>query len=92
MVDFGVGLTSPYVNSLVAPYTDGILAPLGSYKDEARTALIGVALYKMGSGVIQAAGKEYFRLALLSAGAQTGANFTGGAAQATNYNQGQIYG
>lgn len=71
MVDFGVGLTVGKVNSLVAPFTDGLLEPLGDYKDEARTALIGMVAYKFGSGLIKEAGREYFRFAVMSAGAQT---------------------
>lgn len=83
-VAFGVGMTAGKLNQFVAPYTDGILEPLGPYKDEARTALIGAVLYKMGSGVIKEAGREYFRLALMSAGAQTSGQVFGTASQGVN--------
>lgn len=58
--------------------TDGLLAPLGSYKDEARTALIGCALSYVGSGVIKQAGKAYFDFAVTSAGVQMGAGLVNG--------------
>jgi hypothetical protein len=69
-----VGAITPKANQFVAPYTDGILGVFGNYKDEARTALIGVAAYKLGSGVIKDAGREMFRYAVLSAGQQLGAS------------------
>jgi len=78
MVDFGAGATMPWTNNLVAPYTDGILEPLGSYKDEARTALIGMVLYKFGGAIhplVKEAGRSYFKFAVTSAGLQTGSNF-----------------
>lgn len=77
LVNFGAGVTMPIVSSFVAPYTDGILAPLGSYKDEARTALIGMALSFIGTGVVKQVGKSYFDFAVTSAGVQTGVNFSG---------------
>lgn len=78
MVDFGAGATIPFTNNLVAPYTDGILEPLGSYKDEARTALLGMVLYKFGGSIhplLKEAGRSYFKYAVTSAGVQTGSNF-----------------
>jgi len=77
-VSFGVGAISPKVNELVAPYTDGVLSFAGDYKDEARTALIGVVAHKFGSGLVKDAGREMFRAALLSAGNETGRRFIGG--------------
>lgn len=74
---FGVGAVTPMVNSYVAPYTDGVLGVFGDYKDEARTALIGVVAHKFGSGIIKDAGREMFRYAVLSAGQQAGGEFTG---------------
>jgi hypothetical protein len=74
-LDFGVGAITPAVNNLTAPIVDPYLNWAGSYKDEVRTALIGVAAYKLGSGLIKDAGREMFRFAVFSAGQQTGANF-----------------
>jgi len=75
---FGVGAIAPTVNGFVAPYTDGFLGFAGDYKDELRTALIGVAAYKVGSGMVKDAGREMYRYALFSAGQQAGSNFLGG--------------
>lgn len=71
MVSFGTGLTIGKVNQLVAPFTDDFLSFAGNYRGEVRTALIGAVAYKFGSGLIRDAGKEYFRFAVMSAGAQT---------------------
>lgn len=71
MIDFGVGLTVGKVNQLVAPFTDDFLDFAGKYRGEARTALIGAVAYKFGSGLIKEAGREYFRFAVMAAGAQT---------------------
>lgn len=87
---FIVGGTAPMISSYVAPYTDGVLAPLGNYKDEARTAIIGALLSKFGGGMLHEYGKETFRLAVMSAGAQTASNLNLGAT--TGSNTGFVYG
>jgi len=71
MISFGTGLTVGKVNAMVAPLTDGFLDFAGQYRGEARTALIGAVAYKFGSGIIRDAGREYFRFAVMSAGAQS---------------------
>lgn len=71
MVAFGTGLTVGKVNAMVAPLTDGFLDFAGQYRGEVRTALIGSVAYKFGSGIIRDAGKEYFRYAVMAAGAQS---------------------
>lgn len=74
MVNFASGASMPLVSGFVAPYTDGLLGSLGNYQDEARTAIIGVAAYKLGSGFIKQMGKAYFDYAVTSAGIQTAGN------------------
>lgn len=71
LIDFGVGLTVGKVNAMVAPFTDNFLEFAGQYRGEARTALIGAVAYKFGSGMIRDAGREYFRFAVMAAGAQS---------------------
>lgn len=77
-VDFAVGALTPKANSIVAPYTDGFLGWAGDYKDEVRTALIGVALSRFGPGILKEGGREMFRYAVLSAGQQAGSGFFSG--------------
>jgi len=77
MVSFGTGLTVGKVNQLVAPFTDDFLSFAGNYRGEVRTAIIGAVAYKFGSGLIRDAGKEYFRFAVMSAGAQTASQVFG---------------
>lgn len=71
LVSFGTGMTVGKVNQMIAPLTDDFLSFAGSYRGELRTALIGAVAYKMGSGIIRDAGREYFRFAVMAAGAQT---------------------
>lgn len=70
MLAFGTGLTVGKVNAMVAPITDQVLGFAGDYRGEVRTALIGAVAYKFGSGLIRDAGREYFRFAVMAAGAQ----------------------
>lgn len=73
-IDFGAGLALPTMTRWVAPYSDKILSPLGSYKDEARTALMGMVLYKFGglvSPLVKEGGRSLFKFATVSAGIQT---------------------
>jgi len=78
VLDFGVGALAPQVNGMVAGVLPSQLTSwAGAYEDEARLALIGIAAHKFGSGLIKDAGRETFRLAVLSAGQETGARFIG---------------
>lgn len=75
MVSVGTGAITPMANNLVAPYVDPYLGWAGDYKDEVRTAIIGVAAHRFGSGFIKEAGREMTRQALFSTGTQLGSNF-----------------
>ena len=78
MVAIGTGILLPKANQLVAPYVDPYLEWAGDYKDEVRSALIGVVAHKFGPGPIREGGRIAYQTALVSAGTQFGAGiFTG---------------
>jgi len=78
VLDFGVGALAPRVNTMAAGVVPSALTSwAGSYEDEVRLAMIGVAAHKLGSGIIKDAGRETFRYAVMSAGQQAGQQFIG---------------
>jgi len=83
MVSVGTGAVTPIANNLVAPYVDPYLGFAGQYKDEVRTALIGVVAHKFGSGLIKDAGREMTRQALFSTGASLGSSLGIGTSNGT---------
>lgn len=79
LVAAGTGFTAPIVMSYVRPYSDNWLGFAGDYKDEAAMAIVGTLAHRFApSGVLKDMGKEYFRLAAISAGGQLGSRFNNG--------------
>jgi hypothetical protein len=78
LVRVGSGFSMPFVNGFVAPWTDPVLAPLGRFKDEARTATIGAIAYGLGSGLVRDAGKAYWDYALTGSGIELAAGMSNG--------------
>lgn len=79
LVAVGTGFTAPIVMSYVRPYSDQWLGFAGDYKDEAAMAIVGTLASRFApSGVLKDMGREYFRLAAISAGGQLGSRFNNG--------------
>ena len=79
MIDAVSGFISPYENNMLAKIgpVENLISGLGNYKDEARTAIIGIAKYKFGGMIhplVKESGRSDFKYALYSAGIQTAAN------------------
>jgi len=78
LVRVGSGFSMPFVSGFVAPWTDPLLAPLGRFKDEARTAVIGTVLYGLGSGFVRDGGKAYWDYALTGGGIELASRMSNG--------------
>lgn len=79
ITDLAVGAFNPLLQSTVAPYVDRWLPVPDNFKDEARTALVGTLLYKFApGGFLKDYGKETFRLAVYSTGAELRGTLMGG--------------
>lgn len=91
LVALGTGALLPKANQIVAPYVDGFLGWAGDYKDEARSALIGVVAHKFGSGVIKDAGRLAYEMSVASAGAQFSAGMFTGTSPSVTGGNGIVY-
>lgn len=78
MMAAGTGILLPKANELVAPYVDPYLEWAGDYKDEVRSALIGVVAHKFGPGPVREMGRIAYQTAIVSAGTQFGAGMFSG--------------
>jgi len=88
---FVTGATVGPVSEKLRPYQQQYLGRFGEYSDEALIGIVGWAAWKFGgklSPKVSALGKEYYRTAIVSAGAQAGSNVVrsiiGGGAAAQN--------
>lgn len=77
MLDFGIGAAVGPLSQFLAPYQQQYLGMFGSYSDEAALAIVGAVAHKYGDGIVKDAGKELFRVAVISAGQQAGGQLMG---------------
>lgn len=78
-LDFAIGAVAGPLSAKLAPIQRQYLGPVfGPYSDEAALAIVGIAAHKFGSGMIRDAGRELFRVAVISAGNQIGASTVAG--------------
>lgn len=78
LLDFGIGAAVGPLSDFLKPYQQQYLGMFGAYSDEAALAIVGAVAHKFGpSGIFKDAGRELFRVAVISAGQQAGANLLG---------------
>lgn len=78
LLDFGIGAAVGPLSDFLKPYQQQYLGMFGAYSDEAALAIVGAAVHKFGpGGIVKDAGRELFRVAVISAGQQAGANLLG---------------
>lgn len=79
LLSAGVGATLGLVGNLLSMtgLTDFLSSFLGAYANEAALGLAAALLYKFSSGTVKTVAREYYRAAVMSAGAQFSSGLLG---------------